>query len=230
MGDFVSLVVRRLGRQERILAQAALDHFRVHGEWPTFGVLERALRKDMLVEQVYYRLNRRFREGFHHLSRELMVQLEPDVILRLEGCEQAYTILVEALPTIEKIYEEADKPEVRSIDFLRHGWDGARIARLGLLFRDQVPFTSGGGWSGAGDWHYGIRPSIQRFAKCRTVKEYLQMRVHDSRRSRRRYRLRRIAEFFAGSQSREPNRLVWRLLVPIVVATVSSLTVWWLTS
>jgi hypothetical protein len=168
-------VLQRLRDDEKRLVNAIFKVHAARGTWPTFGEVERALVRDMDVDEVARRLNRRLGLFKGYLQRGDELSLPPHIIELCEGVEEAYGLIVKALPIVlEVYYNKPDMPKLRDVDFRERGWNDDDVRLLGEFLWTVRPFVGGSGKTG-NSWDFEIRPNIRKYAAAKDGRDLVRM-------------------------------------------------------
>jgi hypothetical protein len=180
-----SRAARVFGDHRRAL-QMIYDHFAERGAWPTFGELDRPLRKlgiesETVVEQLTPLLLLPFQAGRSQPIARDELRLTLNGIAACHGGKEDIVLLLRLMPWLAdqelNFVPDAERPELRVsrsaiAAFLQLPIESVVIRRLHLIIGQQR-----WGWSGGedadGEWFIQVHHNIYRFAKVQTLEDYL---------------------------------------------------------
>lgn len=173
-----------LGAEERAFLQAAFDLYRQAGTWPNLRSVERQLvKQDLDAKQIGRRLSERYGDGIGHTGWQEQVRLPFSALIELDGIDDWFAPLVDALPIMHSIYRGSpDEPRLTSSELRARGWPADRIRRVGQILRDEYALTEGGSWSkNPEEWYVGISPEIRKYSGCTSARDYIARRIEIAR-------------------------------------------------
>ncbi|TAK20748.1 MAG: hypothetical protein EPO26_17140 [Chloroflexota bacterium] len=155
----------RLGKQKRELLQEVFGHFDEHGEWPTFGYLDRKLVRRLDVGALAKTMPRGLinnGSGFYQRTEKVVMLVR--ALRFCAGTEEAIGDFMTAVRLcVDRFFDDTDpKPEISDVLLRAHGFSEMRVRRLRLLLNGAA-LTGSGGLGHEGDWHYDIS---RRTGRC----------------------------------------------------------------
>jgi hypothetical protein len=185
-------VVRKLTeltQQQWLVLQVIYDGFRQTGTWPTFGVIDRPIRKQLGIDlaQIIASMPDSLILPLHAMpSPTDEVRLSLSAIAACVGSEQdaqRFPALLRWFAQRESEFESSNPnalPEVTAAEVREHFGldpeDRATLSRLFNMLRLDNWGTSGSNWTSADQWTVSLGREVWRFRDVQTVEDCLLVR------------------------------------------------------